>query len=905
MWNQTTARGMLTWFGAIALISAQGFLASCGGSGGTSSATPVSITISPSQATVAAGLTQQFGATAKFSDGTVRAVGATWSSSDISVATVDSHGLATTHLQGAISIGASLGGVSSSASLTVSPPAPVSLSITPANSKVLIGTTIPTSLTAVLTFTDGTTQDVSSTADWSLTNPLAAAIDSSGHVTALRTGFTTVNCTSGVFTATAAFVVFAEPRYLYFLSNAGRLASKAIIDSNSGQLRMTGYIPTGANNYAAFPCATTDPTGRFLYVGSWVNGNAGEIQIYTIDAETGGLIRLAGSPFPQIAPIGCLEFEPTGKFAYAASSTSGSPQLFTYSADSTTGALTQINSTILTGVPSRLAIDPLGKYLYFVIFSNTFLQAEVAGYVIDSSGGLTPISGTPFAVSNIAGTFTFHPSGASVYLADTNGASIDTYSMNRSTGTLAKVNSISTCVNPTAVRFSPDGKIAYTACSMDSAHHPSSASVDSFNVNVDGSLSHLNSTPSDDGPYDLTIDPSGQFLYLAEVTPYIHAFQIGADGSATSVRRFGVPPNPGAAMAVLGGASAVKYTPKAAYITSAGDNNFLTYDVNVDGTLSLAQTIATQHAFSSLSLWPWGTDIAMASAIPNPNLLAFPLSADGSIAASGFLFGNSASGGGVAIDPSGQFAFATDSSQGVIYTYGKSGPNWGLFTYLSNPPTTAFPAGTGAGPIAIDPSGVLVYVANQVDNTISAYRYWGTSAELFESTGQFVLPYTDGSPFAVGATPLSLAIDPNEAFLYVLCGDRTIRTFAIDYFSAGHLAQVASVSLGAQPSGLTVEPSGKYVYASDSTGVSAFSVDSSTGKLSGISLNPTILLANITGVYAEPAGQYLYVTTGSSATAGAVFAYTIGSNGNLSLIAAQPIATPKLPLSMAFSDDIR
>lgn len=56
----------------------------------------------------------------------------------------------------------------------------------------------------------------------------------------------------------------AEPRYLYFMSDAGRLASKAIIEPSSGQLRMTGYIPTGANNYSVFHCPTAQPTTFFM-----------------------------------------------------------------------------------------------------------------------------------------------------------------------------------------------------------------------------------------------------------------------------------------------------------------------------------------------------------------------------------------------------------------------------------------------------------------------------------------------------------------------------------------------------------------------------------------------------------------------------------------------------------------
>jgi len=888
-----------------------GFLLSCGGgnSGTPPNPTLQSISVSPQNASVAAGLTQQFTATGSYSDGSSRVLSALdWSTSDTTVATVNSAGLATTLKQGTAMVFAASGTISDTAPLNVGPAIPTSLSIVPANSSVMIGVKTPTKLSAILTYSDNSSKDVSGTAVWSVGNPFTASVDNSGNVTALRTGYASINAASGTFTATSAFVVTAEPRYLYFMSNAGRLASKAIIDSVSGQLHMAGYIQTAANNYAVFPCPTTDPSNNFLYVGSSVNngGLSGEIQIYKLDPVGGTLTPLTGSPFSQTAPTGCIDFEPSGKFAYAASATNGSTELLTFSPDASTGALTLLNTTNLLGIPTRPAVDPIGKYLYLAAFSSNFRTASALGYSIDpSTGALTPVPGTPFTLSNLAGTFSFHPSGSFLYMANTNGLSIDTYSLDRSTGKLTELASITTCINPTTLRFSPDGKFAYSACSMDGAHDPASASVESFAVGSNGALIHLGSTPSADGPFDLTIDPSGEFLYLDNISPYIYAFHVGADGIANFVRRFGAPPNPGTTILTLGGANPIKYTPKAAYITSTADDTFLTYAVNSDGTLTSQQSVPTVTPFSSLSLWPWGNDIAMASAIPSPNLLAFPLSSATGLPGSGFSFGDAASAGGIAIDPSGQFAFETDSAQGVIYTYGKTGSSWSLFTYSGTPPVTTFNAGAGAGPIVIDPSGLLVYVADQIDNSISAYQYWGTSAELFESKGQFVAPYTDGSPFSLGAKPLSLAIDPNESFLYVLCDDSTLRAFAIDYFSGGHIAQVASVPLVGQPSGLAVEPTGRFVYTSDSTGVKAFSVDAQSGAFTSVALNPAITLVNITGVFTEPAGQYLYVTTGAQNVAGAVFGYSISSTGNLTPLSTQPLASPLLPASMVFGDDIR
>jgi 6-phosphogluconolactonase len=892
---------------SILALAALVFFVSCGG-GSTSSfpqlPTLRSISVSPQTATVAAGLTQQFIATGTYSDGSLRALDAlTWSTSDSTVATVNSTGLATTLKAGNATIAAASGAVLNTAPLVVGPAIPVSISIVPANVSVKIGLQTPTKLSAILAYSDSSSTDISGSATWSVANPFIASVDSTGNVTALRMGYATVSSTSGTLSATSAFVVTGQPRYLYYMSGGGgQLVSKAIIDSASGQLRMTGNIQTGAYDSAAFPCPTTDPLNRFLYVGSYLNdgGLSGEIQIYNLDPVSGALAPVTGSPFPQTSPVSCVDFEPTGKFAYAVTLVDGSTGLLTFSADPITGALTLLTSTNLAATPTRPAVDPIGKYLYLAAFSGDFSAASAFGFDIDpSTGVLTPIAGTPFALTNITGTFSFHPSGNFLYMANTNGGSIDTYSVDRSTGKLTAAGTISTCGAPTTVRFSPNGNYAYVACSTSTA-----ASVESYAVGSNGSLTHLGSAPSDGAAFDLTVDPSGQFLYLCEISNYIHIFQAGSDGIAKSVGRIGVQPNPGRTMVALGGASVVHYTPKAAYITSTGDNTFSSYRVNTDGTLTLQQSVPTNTSFSSLSLWPWGTDVAMASAIAKPNLLSFPLSSSTSLPGPGFPFGDAVIAGGVAIDPSGQFAFETDSAKGVIYTYDKSGSSWALVTYGGTPPFNTFNAGGGAGPISLDPSGLLVYVANQTDNSISAYQHWG-SPELFESKGQFVIPYTDGSPFSIGATPLRLAIDPNEAFLYVLCSDQTLRAFAIDYNSGGHIAQVTSVPLAASPSGLAVEPKGQFVYTSDSIGVKAFSVDATSGALSPVTLNPAITFANITGVYAEPAGQYLYVTTGAQNVAGAVYAYSIGSTGNLTAISTQPVATPLLPSSMAFGDDIR
>jgi 6-phosphogluconolactonase len=241
----------------------------------------------------------------------------------------------------------------------------------------------------------------------------------------------------------------------------------------------------------------------------------------------------------------------------------------------------------------------------------------------------------------------------------------------------------------------------------------------------------------------------------------------------------------------------------------------------------------------------------------------------------------------------------------VVSTFKRFGTQWFLLTYVTpNGNVTTFKAGTGAGPIALDSGGRFVYVGNQGANSISAYQYFGTSPELNESTGNFVLPFSDGSPFAIGAKPLALTVSPNEEFLYGLCGDQTLRVFAIDYFSGGHIALLTSSPLLGAPAGIAVEPTGHFIYVADSTGVSTYSVNSQTGVLTKLTLTPAIAPVGINGLYVDPSGKTLYVTA-TSASGGAIFGFTINPDGTLTALGGNPLATPNQPSSMVFSADVQ
>ncbi|HAS55300.1 MAG TPA: hypothetical protein DCS42_14830 [Nitrospiraceae bacterium] len=93
----------------------------CGGSG--ASPVLVSLTIAPADSSITLGATQQFTATGTYSDGSTQDLtsSVTWTSSDTTVAPIDSAGLATSAGAGSTTIKATSGNISGSTSLTVTP----------------------------------------------------------------------------------------------------------------------------------------------------------------------------------------------------------------------------------------------------------------------------------------------------------------------------------------------------------------------------------------------------------------------------------------------------------------------------------------------------------------------------------------------------------------------------------------------------------------------------------------------------------------------------------------------------------------------------------------------------------------------------------------------------------------
>ena len=167
----------------------------------------VSITVTPNPASIALGTTQQFTAIGTYSNGTTQTLtnSATWATSSGLVATISSGGLATSTGQGSASITAISGTISGTATLQVTPPPLVGLSVTPASISIALGTS--QQFTATGTYGDGSTQNLTSSVTWNSLSPAVATVTSAGLATSVSQGSTTITATTGAFNALASLSV--------------------------------------------------------------------------------------------------------------------------------------------------------------------------------------------------------------------------------------------------------------------------------------------------------------------------------------------------------------------------------------------------------------------------------------------------------------------------------------------------------------------------------------------------------------------------------------------------------------------------------------------------------------------------------------------------------------------------
>lgn len=173
-----------------------------------------SLAVTPPTASVNKGSTVQISATGTYSDNSTQdaTASANWTSSNPSLATVAAGLVTGVAGGGPVTITASIGSLTGSSTLTVSPVSLQSIAVTPANSGVYVGSTAQ--FTATGTFSDATTAAIPS-AVWTSSKPNVATINAAGIANGVAAGTTTITATVNGITNSTTFTVSTPVPLLY------------------------------------------------------------------------------------------------------------------------------------------------------------------------------------------------------------------------------------------------------------------------------------------------------------------------------------------------------------------------------------------------------------------------------------------------------------------------------------------------------------------------------------------------------------------------------------------------------------------------------------------------------------------------------------------------------------------
>jgi 6-phosphogluconolactonase (cycloisomerase 2 family) len=241
-------------------------------------------------------------------------------------------------------------------------------------------------------------------------HPAAVAVDPLGRFVYIANQFSgtisvySINATMGGLTPVTGspFRTYSWPvgmavgpsgRFLYVANFWGQVSVYAVAGNGSLAEIPGSPYPAGVGTFqVAIP-----PSGKFAYAAAQFSDG---VFAYSIDGTTGALTEISGSPFPAGSDPYFIAVDPSGRFVYTANFYVGmySGNVSGYTIDAVTGILTAIpGSPFPAGYnPGGIATDLSGRFVYTANDGSS----TASGYTIDpSSGTLTPIPGSPFATA--------------------------------------------------------------------------------------------------------------------------------------------------------------------------------------------------------------------------------------------------------------------------------------------------------------------------------------------------------------------------------------------------------------------------------------------------------------------------------------------------------------------------
>ncbi len=356
---------------------------------------------------------------------------------------------------------------------------------------------------------------------------------------------------------------------------------------------------TGTANANVTVTITCTNVGKYVFVTNPYD-TPGSVAAFTITATTGALTPVAGSPYASMesAPYG-VALDPSGNYLYITDN--GSPNLATFSIGAlgvltpdvsiaTTGSLTNVSFGVQT--------SKVGANTYVYASSDDTSGTLESFTANESTGVLAPANGTLAASTYPAGSipygFALDPTGSYLYAANFFDGTVDEYSA--TAGVLAPLNASpdTTLASPYGVVASPNGLFVYITDQSTSTVQEYSY-VNTGPLGTAGTLTPLTG-PGTAGtvglnPEGVAIDPTGSFLYVSNSGDgTVSAFTIDpSTGNLTSVHA-----------AYPTGATVVPSTATPTTLAVDPSTQYLYVANGDDGTISVFKITAVTGALTAV-----------------------------------------------------------------------------------------------------------------------------------------------------------------------------------------------------------------------------------------------------------------------------------------------------------------
>lgn len=182
----------------------------------------------------------------------------------------------------------------------------------------------------------------------------------------------------------------------------------------------------------------------------------------------------------------------------------------------------------------------------------------------------------------------------------------------------------------------------------------------------------------------------------------------------------------------------------------------------------------------------------------------------------------------IILDAAERYALAADLGIDKVMIY-RFDPATGKLTH-GKQPWAELQQGAGPRHLTLHPTGRYLYVINELDSTMTAFKYNASNGTLSQIETVSTLP----SDFSGVSYCADVHVSPSGRFLYGSNrGHNSIVVFEIDQ-RTGKLKQLEHVStVGKWPRNFTIDPTGRFLLVANqhTDNVVTFSIDPRTGRL--------------------------------------------------------------------------